>query len=450
MNKSSILNLNNGGWKTGKYPLFMGEDLGLHDSMNRPYPQLFDLFKKLKSLDWAEDEINLNQDRMDFESCDKNTYDVMIKTLSWQFEGDSTASRSIISLFAPFISNSDLSQMMMRWSDNEGLHALTYSEIVRQCLKDPEEVFNEIIGNTHITDRSDKIVEGLLDLKEVGARYTLDKNSVSEELCRTVILKAIVSLYCLEQMEFLSSFACTFALCERELFLGVGSLVQKIMIDETIHTRMDEAVLDILFQDEVWVNTYETIKKDIQEIVDSVYKQELSWSTYIFSEGRSIVGLNTELLKEWVQYKSQVVYKKLELEQPFEDVKENPLVWMDNWLDIDSHQTAAQEADLNNYRLNSVVDDTDNLTFDFGVVREHTESDLQKPLLVYTKTVCPYCVKLKAFLDSKGIAYTEVNAELYKNREFLISKRLRTVPQVFDSEWNYKGDCTSFIDNYKE
>ena len=152
----------------------MGEDLGLHDSMNRPYPQLFDLFKKLKSLDWAEDEINLNQDRMDFESCDKNTYDVMIKTLSWQFEGDSTASRSIISLFAPFISNSDLSQMMMRWSDNEGLHALTYSEIVRQCLKDPEEVFNEIIGNTHITDRSDKIVEGLLDLKEVGARYTLD------------------------------------------------------------------------------------------------------------------------------------------------------------------------------------------------------------------------------------------------------------------------------------
>ena len=251
-------------------------------------------------------------------------------------------------------------------------------------------------------------------------------------------------------MEFLSSFACTFALCERELFLGVGSLVQKIMIDETIHTRMDEAVLDILFQDEVWVNTYETIKKDIQEIVDSVYKQELSWSTYIFSEGRSIVGLNTELLKEWVQYKSQVVYKKLELEQPFEDVKENPLVWMDNWLDIDSHQTAAQEADLNNYRLNSVVDDTDNLTFDFGVVREYTESDLQKPLLVYTKTVCPYCVKLKAFLDSKGIAYTEVNAELDKNREFLISKRLRTVPQVFDSEWNYKGDCTSFIDNYKE
>lgn len=445
MENKSILNLENTGWKTGKYPLFLGEDLGLHDSMNRPYPELFKLFKKLKSLDWAEDEIKLHQDRMDFESCDKSTYDVMIKTLSWQFEGDSVASRSIISLFAPFISNSDLSQMMLRWSDNEGLHALTYSEIIRQCLKDPDEVFNEIINNTHVTDRSDMIVQGFAELKKVGAMYTLDNSSVQVEYCREAILKALVSLYCLEQMEFMASFAATFSLCERQLFLGVGSLVQKIMIDETIHTQMDEAILDILFKEQEWNTAYSNIKEDIQEIVDSVYNQEISWSSYIFSEGRSIVGLNTPLLEEYVQYKSQVVYKKLGLLQPFEDVKVNPLSWMDNWLDIDSTAVAAQEADLNNYRLNSVIDERTKVAFDFGVTRD---VGVENIYTIYTKENCPYCVKLKQFMKDKEVFYVEVDVTLESHKEYLVNKGLKTVPQVFDSFGNYKGDCTSFISNY--
>ena len=449
MSIENVMNLSNDGWKTGKYELFLGQELGLHDSINRPYPELFDLFKKLKSLDWSEDEIKLHQDRMDFEEVDKSTYDVMIKTLSWQYEADSLASRSIVSLFAPFISNSDLSQMMLKWSENESLHALTYSEIIRQCIKRPEDVFEEIINNENVTDRSGKIAQAFSELKILGAKYTLAPESVDSEEVRQTLLKTLVCLYCLEQMEFMASFACTFALAERELFLGVASLVQKIMIDETIHTRMDEAILDILMKDEVWQKSYLNIKDDLQEIVDSVYQQEVSWSEYIFSEGRSVVGLNTGLLKEWVNYKAQVVYKKLDLKRPFNVVEDNPLPWMEGWLDIDSQQTAAQEADLNNYRLNSVVDDTKSMAFDFGVPREE-DITITEPLFVYSKPDCPFCVKLKNFMDNNSIKYTEVC--VVKNpdiRELLLSNGLKTVPQVYGQDtWEYYGDCTSFIQKY--
>lgn len=444
MDISNILNLENGGWKTGKYPLFLGEDLGLHDSINRPYPILFDLFKKLKSLDWAEDEVKLNADRMDFESCDKSTYDVMIKTLSWQYEADSVASRSIVALFAPFISNSDLNQMMMRWSDNEGLHALTYSEIVRQCIKNPDDVFNEIVSNKNITDRSGKIAEAFSRLKILGARYTLDKDSVDKVEVKETLLKTVVALYCLEQMEFMASFACTFALAERDLFTGVASLVQKIMIDETIHTKMDEAILDILMKEDDWAEVYEDIKPDIQVIVDAIYEQELSWSEYIFSEGRAIVGLNTPLLKDWVKYKSQIVYSKLGIVQPFDSIEDNPLPWMATWEDIDGIQVAAQETDLNNYRLNSIVDDSEDMVFDFGISRS---SGLDELYTIYTKQDCPYCVKLKKFMFEKGIMYEEVDVEVSGNAKAdLIEKGLKTVPQVFGSDGGYQGDCTSFIE----
>lgn len=57
----------------------------------------------------------------------------MIKNLSFQWENDSLA-KSIITLFAPFLSNNEACAMMMKQSEMEVLHALTYSEIIRQCI----------------------------------------------------------------------------------------------------------------------------------------------------------------------------------------------------------------------------------------------------------------------------------------------------------------------------
>ena len=370
MKTDKILNLQNDGWVTGKYPLFLGKELGLHDTMNRPYPQLFDLFKQLKSLDWSENEFDLEQARMDFLECDKSTYDIMIKTLAWQYEADSIASRSIVALLAPFVSNSDLNQMLLRWSDNEALHATTYSEIVRQCIADPKEVFEEVVNNENITSRSTAIVRTLEELRILGAKYTLDKDSLDMNYVRAVLLQSVVALYCLEGMEFLASFACTFALAERDLFLPVASYVQKIMIDETIHTQMDEALIDILMGEEEWVETFTSILPEVKTFVDEVYEQELSWSKYIFSEGRSVVGLTEELLVEWVQWKAQVIYDKLGVPLPFERVLKNPLTWMEDWLNIDGQQVAAQETDIGNYRLNSVFNDEKaNEVFNFSTTR---------------------------------------------------------------------------------
>ena len=61
-------------------------------------------------------------------------------------------------------------------------------------------------------------------------------------------------------------------------------------------------------------------------------------------------------------------------------------------------------------------------------------------MIVYSKTVCPFCVQAKALLDSKGIKYTEINIEEDgMGREFLIEKGLRSVPQIFQGELHIGG-----------
>lgn len=53
---------------------------------------------------------------------------------------------------------------------------------------------------------------------------------------------------------------------------------------------------------------------------------------------------------------------------------------------------------------------------------------------IYTKFACPFCVRAKALLDSKGVAYTEydVSGGGAKRQEMVDrAPGARTVPQIF-------------------
>ena len=53
-------------------------------------------------------------------------------------------------------------------------------------------------------------------------------------------------------------------------------------------------------------------------------------------------------------------------------------------------------------------------------------------LTIYSKTVCPYCVNAKNYLQAKNIPFREINIEQDEEaREFIQQQGLRTVPQIF-------------------
>ena len=66
-------------------------------------------------------------------------------------------------------------------------------------------------------------------------------------------------------------------------------------------------------------------------------------------------------------------------------------------------------------------------------------------LTVYSENNCPFCVKAKHLLETKGIAYTEVKIdETPEAREFVMAEGHRTVPQIYKDgqllvEGGYQG-----------
>jgi ribonucleoside-diphosphate reductase beta chain len=296
---------------------------------------------------------------MDLLSCPKNTYDIMVKNLAFQWELDSVASHSIAPLFSPFVSNSELWAALVKNSEVECLHALTYSEIVRQCVSDPQDVFAEVMKNKHTIERSIAVTKVFNDFQKAGAEYKLGliKNDQSTY---NIVFKGFIALYCLERIQFMSSFAATFAVCEQGYFQGIGKLIQKIMQDEIgCHAPVDRYVIACEMKNKKGIAAISECGEEIKSILAEVVGLEYKWNDYLFSDGRSIVGLNKPLLDEWVRWNAQPVYDTLCFDLPWARLIKNPLPWMDNWLDINKFQVANQESDNANYCLNVVKNDLD-------------------------------------------------------------------------------------------
>ncbi|PLK25834.1 glutaredoxin 3 [Novosphingobium sp. TH158] len=61
---------------------------------------------------------------------------------------------------------------------------------------------------------------------------------------------------------------------------------------------------------------------------------------------------------------------------------------------------------------------------------------------IYTQWGCPYCVRAKALLDSKGVEYVEYDVTMdSKKRAEMVERKpgARTVPQIFIDGVPYGG-----------
>lgn len=360
----TVFNNDNTTWKSGKYPLFLGEAPALYDSINVTHPKLFELYKLQKATDWDEAEINLSQARIGMDTCPPETRDVMVKNLALQWEFDSVASRSIAPLFAPFITNSEFWAAILKNSEVEVLHALTYSEIVRQCIPYPSTIFEQIHHNEHIIGRMEPVGKAFEALRIAGAKYIL--GLISDEEAYPIVMMALIALYCLERGQFVVSFAATFATVDAiGDFQGIGTLVQKIMMDERfIHAEVDKLAIKIELASERGKKFMEQHSKDVEALIDSVRQAEYNWAAYLFSEGRKVVNLNEALMIEQTDYEFQDIYQAVGLEPP-KVIKKMPLKFMERWMDMNKVQNAQQEGDSANYLLNIIVDDIGDATMEF-------------------------------------------------------------------------------------
>ncbi len=345
--------------------LLLGERPGLFDTVNRHYPEIWALYKAQKSLDWDENEFDYSSCNAEFKSCSRSTYDMMIKTLAWQWEADSVASRAIAPVLAPFITSSELWAAWQRVSDNEVVHAATYSEIVRNSFDDPSVILGEILRVQQAHDRLGEVARAFAEGYDASHKYALGQLSNDQGTYNAVFM-TVIALFCMERIQFLASFAVTFAICDTGLFQPIGKAIQKIAQDELeIHAELDRMVLINELQTERGQVALAQCRVQIETMIEEVIDSELRWIDYLFSEGRELVGMNAERLSTWTLYCAKDVYQTLGITAgKYQLPIANPLKFMEKWLNISKTQASPQEQDIAAYKVGVMRRTDQDVVFD--------------------------------------------------------------------------------------
>lgn len=362
---SKTFNINNSGNKTGNYPLYFGEDLGLFDSFNIPYPEIREADQEQRALFWTSDEMDFSSDYEDMQNVTESEKEMMIRTLSFQMAADSIASGSIQQLFLPIASNPYLKGLISYHGDSEYVHEDTYGRIIAQCFDDPSEMLERIKKDEDVIRRLGKVLYAFKDHMDMIDNLNNDKYTLPEK--KTICIKTLVSLLGLEGIMFLSSFAATFALCEStNRFNGIGKTVALINNDEAIsHVNNVVLQLNIIKNKEKWD---EWDDEEVTNILNTFVEHELAWADTLFENVNGVVGFNSDLLKDYVLLLAKKVYDRLGLKFKFKVVEQNPFPWIKNYVKQDLIATANQEAQNANYIAKGFVNDVaEDLVFEYDV-----------------------------------------------------------------------------------
>lgn len=346
-----------------KPSLFLGQTPGLFDTIHKNYPKIWSLYKGMKSLDWDENEFNYSACASDFVTAPKSKVDKMIKSLAWQWEADSVASRAIgpiISLFDPC---PELWAAWQRVSDSEVTHAATYSEIVRMSFPNGNEVLHEILEITEAMQRLSTVAREMAWVRERGLKYQLGLVENDQETYNAIFMFVFL-LFVLERVQFMASFAVTFALGQEDLFTQVAKGVQKIATDEyEIHVELDREVLAHELTTERGKEAYKQLKPRMEAVLNEVIASELKWTKFLFEDGESLDYLTHAQLIQWVYFSATNVAVPLGLSMDTPKVESNPLHYMKTWLNISDFQASPQSEANGQYKVNLLQRDDDDVEF---------------------------------------------------------------------------------------
>lgn len=343
--------------------LFLNDKMGLIEEISQHYPDILALCDRLVAMNWHRDEFDYKPCNAEFKSAPKNIYDMMLLNIRYQWCLDSVVTRSISGTVHPFVTSSELHAAWTYVAYNEVLHSLSYSSILRNSFDDPSVVLEDTLSFKEIIDRLEPIAHQLSVTYDVGNRYALGLLGNNQNTYNAIFMYVVVLLL-IERIQFMASFAVTFSIAELGMFLPIASAVKKIMDDElSIHVELDKTILKHEMQTERGKIAYTQNKHHIKYLIDSVVNAEFTWVDFLFSEGRELVGVTPELLKEWVLWCARDVYNFLNIETEHKLPTSNPLPFMDIWIRND-HQASPQEEKSVAYMLGMVKDDVGDEVFD--------------------------------------------------------------------------------------
>ena len=346
-------------------PMFFGNPVNVARYDQQKHPIFEKLIEKQISFFWRPEEVDVSKDRMDFQKLSDAERHIFTSNLQYQTLLDSIQGRSPNIAFLPIISIPELETWVETWSFFETIHSRSYTHILRNLFSDPSAIFEDIVVIDEIKKRATDISKYYDDLifatqlwqTQGEGEYVIDGEThvINMRELKKLLYLCMNSVNALEAIRFYVSFACTFAFAERELMEGNSKIIRLIARDENIHLTSTQHILNLWAKgkdDPEMAEIAAECHEEAKAIFLKAVEQEKEWAHYLFKNG-SMLGLNEEILCQYVEYIANHRMAAIGMGQPF-DIKSNPLPWMNNYLSSDNVQVAPQETEISSYLVGQI------------------------------------------------------------------------------------------------
>jgi len=275
---------------------------------------------------WMPTEVSMQRDIEQWKNPKGFTGDerrVIKRVLGFFATAESLVGNNLVLAVYRCVDNPECRQYLLRQAFEEAIHIHAFQYIVQSLSLDEGEMFNmyrEVESIYNKDQHAMSCTQGVLD-------PNLD-TSTKEGL--QTLVKNLVGLYVItEGIFFYGGFVTMLSFGRQNRIPGTCEQIQYILRDESLHMNFGIELINTIISEnpEIWD---EAFKGKMVDYIKGAVALETAYIHDCLPTG--VLGLNTELLQEYIQYLADRRFEKLHLPQFYKS--SNPFPWMSEVIDL--------------------------------------------------------------------------------------------------------------------
>ena len=276
---------------------------------------------------WMPQEINMNADIMLWKSAAGLTSDerrIVKRSLGFFSTADSLVANNLVLALYRLITNPECRQYLLRQAFEEAIHTHAYQYCIESLGMDEGEIFNMY---REVEAVEAKAAWALKHTRELSDPMFRTGTAESDQM----LLKNLIAFYCvMEGIFFYCGFTQILSMGRRNKMTGTSEQFQYILRDESMHVNFGIDVINQikLENQHLWDAPMQRLARDM--ILEGT-ALEIAYARDTMPRG--VLGMNANMMAEYLQFIANRRLAQLGLEEHFSGVK-NPFPWMSEVMDL--------------------------------------------------------------------------------------------------------------------
>lgn len=276
---------------------------------------------------WMPNEINMSADIAlwkDPNGLSEDERMIIKRNLGFFSTADSLVANNLVLAVYRHITNPECRQYLLRQAFEEALHTHAYQYVIESLGLDEAEVFNMY---REIPSVARKAAWALPFTQSLGdPNFYTGTPATDQRLLRDLIAFYVI----FEGIFFYVGFTQILSMGRRNKMTGTAEQFQYILRDESMHLNFG---IDVINQ--IKIENPHLWTKEFQAEIIKLVKEgvELEYQYAIDTMPRGILGLNSAMFKDYLQFIANRRLAQIGLAEQFPGV-ENPLPWMSEIMDL--------------------------------------------------------------------------------------------------------------------